>query len=203
MYGVHTSDHIYSGAGVISASGSSLIALNGGAEPLQAGDTVAAAGLAVAFEASATPLLQVSRLSGGPSGYIIGVVEKAIRIDFVDKPDATYRAVEGPAVEGGRTRTWVVASETSEQVAIQSAVDGPARQGDYLVIRTHGLARVRVDATAAPIAAGMPLAVDRSGVARSAAAVPSSAGVPPMLLGQALESLADGPGLIWVLVNPR
>lgn len=84
---------------------------------------------------------------------------------------------------------------------------GPARAGDYVAITIAGVAQVKADAAAGPIGAGQRLT--RAEVPGHARALQSknldgmvvSEGA--AVVGTALEDLAAGQGLIWVLVNPQ
>lgn len=207
-YGLHTSDMLYAGAGINSVSGFSYIVQNGGAAALEKGDTVVVSGMTEPFEANATPLLQVERATAATSPYIVGVVETALRIEMVAKPAAVYeeRRIPDPEGQEADDAVWTVAEEVEEMVAIHHTVEGPARPGDYVQIRVQGMAQVRVDATAAPIVAGMPLTAGGDGTAQAVGVLREedrAAGPRPLIIGQAMEALADGEGLIWVLVNPR
>jgi hypothetical protein len=85
------------------------------------------------------------------------------------------------------------------------AAEGAIASGDHLFIVVYGMAQVRADASAGPIAAGQRLtSASRAGHARALRTV-AIEGVPVAeatpSIGVALEPLTAGQGLIWVLVT--
>ena len=95
-------------------------------------------------------------------------------------------------------------------------VEGSAKPGQYVVVTIQGIARVKVDASAAPIRVGDTLTASRTGYAITASnyaitaskadahgQVPRMVQAPPMIIGRALESLEKGTGTILVFVSVR
>lgn len=207
MYGLHTSDLIYAGAGYDTFTGFSLIAQNGGDVALEIGDVVVVAGLSEAFEdPAASPMLAVRRADNATAGSVIGVVERVIQIEMVSKPEVAYqeRAIPDPERQEADDSQWLAWDEQTAEYPVLQAVEGPAGSGAYVVIRVNGLAQMRVDATAAAIDVGMPLVAGDAGVAVQAdVAISRNGAENALIIGQAMEPLAEGTGLIWVLVSPR
>ena len=207
MYGLHTSDLVYAGAGYDTFTGFSLIAQNGGEAALAIGDVVVVAGIGKSFQDSAaSPMLAVRRADSAAAGSVIGVVERVIRIEMVSKLEAVYQETAIPDPEGQEADDiqWLVSDEQTVEYPMLQAVDGPAASGAYVVIRVNGLAQLRVDATVAAIDVGMPLVAGDNGVAIGAhAALRRNVAENALIIGQAMEPLAEGSGLIWVLVSPR
>lgn len=102
--------------------------------------------------------------------------------------------------------------------------EGSAQPGQYVVLMVQGIARVKVDATAAPIRAGDTLVASAAGYAVNAALAsqPDEAAQPRkgagdsgdrgtpgapssqvLTIGRALESLETGTGTIYVFVSVR
>lgn len=206
MYGLHTSDRIYAGAGYTSVNGHSLIVQNGGDGDLEVGDPVAVSGMTDAFEQAGTPLLQVRRAYGLADNTVIGVVETAVRVRMVSKPETVYERIAMPDPEGEEAGDvqFLAVGQIERKVGIQEAVAGPAAPGSYLVMRVQGLARVKADATVAAIDVGMPVIASEHGRAVQAdAALRYNSDEHALIIGQAVEPLEAGTGLIWVLVSPR
>jgi hypothetical protein len=177
-YSGYFADPIYVNGGCVGCA-LVYIARNDGAKPLEVGDVVGATGVEDPLVGSASPVLCV-RLAGdglGVAGVVLGRAE--------------------------------VSSETKDGQALESASQaaGPAAPGDYLFLVVQGIAQVKVDASAGPIASGARLAAaDRSGHARALRSrildgMEVVEGAP--LVGIALEPLESGTGLIPVLVTLR
>jgi hypothetical protein len=86
-------------------------------------------------------------------------------------------------------------------------VEGSAEPGQYVLIVVQGIARVNVDASAAPVQAGDTLAGDTlvafgAGYA-TAAAQTQAGGLVEVVIGRALEALEAGKDAIYVFVNVR
>ena len=182
-WGFYTPDKIH-GSNVLLES-VSLVAQVSGAESLTAGDLVMAAGIADPLPGSTVHLPQVQAAAGAPGG-VIGVVEG--RLVLTDRP-----------------RPASALGESAAQASELHRAEGPARPGDYVALTVVGAARVKVSAAAAPVTVGQRLtAANLPGHARGLASrtldgmiVSEGAAV----IGTALEPLAAGEGLIWVLVN--
>jgi len=197
-YGLYTPDWIYTEAGCVGCT-SVLIAQNGGEEPLELGDVVAIAGLTAPLGLEGTrPTLIVQKAETGFSQGIVGVMEGRY----------VYRlATEGePAGRPGRGAKRAMPSEPAQEMI----AEGPAIPGDYLTVVYRGLARVKVDAPGSAIRMGDPLSLSSTaGHATRAQPLPVEGESTPgghrlgAIIGKALEPLDAGPGLIWVLVDPR
>ena len=81
-------------------------------------------------------------------------------------------------------------------------VEGSAEPGQYVLIVVQGIARVNVDASAAPVQAGDTLVALGSGYA-TAAAKTQAGGLVEVVIGRALEALEAGKDAIYVFVNVR
>jgi len=153
------------------------VAVNAGSDTLQIGDLVTADGVKPALSGGSEPVLAV-RGAGGAGAGVAGVVSS--------------RAVLVASTRDGVTTTGA------------EKADGPVAPGDHLFIVVYGMAPVRVDASAGAIAAGQRLTAAASGTARAQRTV-SIEGVEVAeaapAIGTALEPLAAGKGLIWVLVT--
>ena len=154
-----------------------LIAVNTGDETLETGDVVAAEGVHPPLTPEGQPVLSVRPATSGAIGVVVG------------------RAVLDENVNEGETSVSVEASE------------GSVAPGDYLFIVTSGLAQVRVDTLAQPIAAGQRLiAAESGGLARAQRTVTIDgielAEAAPVI-GIALEAQEAGQELIWMYVNPQ
>jgi hypothetical protein len=81
-------------------------------------------------------------------------------------------------------------------------VEGSAEPGQYVLIVVQGIARVNVDASAAPVQAGDTLVAFGAGYA-TAAAQTQAGGLVEVVIGRALEALEAGKDAIYVFVNVR
>ena len=155
------------------------LALNGGDEPLEAGDLTTAGGVEAPLAGTSAPVLRVRRAGAGDT--VVGVVQSRATIATGDK--------EGQTLQSG------------ERAA------GAAAPGEYLFIVVSGLAQVKADASEQAIATGQRLAVaGRAGHARALRSrildgMEVIEGAP--LVGIALAPLESGTGLIPVLVTLR
>jgi hypothetical protein len=105
-------------------------------------------------------------------------------------------------------RAVLVESTKDGQTAVSAeAAEGPIAPGDHLFIVVAGLAQARVDASAAPIAAGQRLTTAATAGNARALRTVSVEGVAvaeaAAIIGVALEPQPAGRGLIWVMVNPQ
>jgi hypothetical protein len=177
-YAGYFADPIYVNGGCIGCI-LVYIARNDGAEALEMGDVVAATGVEDPLAGSVSPVLRV-RLAGqglGVAGVVLGRAE--------------------------------VSRETKEGQALDTATRaaGPAAAGDYLFVVVQGIAQVKADASAGPIAPGARLAAaDSAGHARALRSRMLDGmlvveGAPS--IGIALGPLDAGYGLIPVLVTLR
>jgi len=174
QYGLYTAQKVFAGAGCVGCT-TALLAQNAGVGSLAAGDVVVVVGIAPPLSGHETPRLRVRRatgLEGGPRG----VVQSSVTV-------ATVVVGGGEATTAGRT------------VAVPAAGPGPVAAGRDLLVVLQGLARVRVDASAAAIGVGDSL-VQEAGAVRALPAAERQT-VP---IGTALEALDTGTGLVWVLL---
>jgi hypothetical protein len=177
-YGVYTTDQIYTGGGCVGCT-SMLIALNGSDETLDPGDVVAVTGVAEGpSEYYARPVLAVRQVDGTSGQGVVGVVE-------------------------GRYVRELVTQEGGKVVEDAHATTEPAAPGDYLTVVYRGIVQVKVDAAAGAIQVGDLLtSAGASGWAvKAQPATEAGAFLTGTILGKAVEPLAEGQGLIWVLVD--
>ncbi|MBK9229762.1 MAG: hypothetical protein IPO15_02480 [Anaerolineae bacterium] len=182
-WGFYTPDKIH-GSNVLLES-VSLVAQVSGAESLTAGDLVMAAGIADPLPGSTVHLPQVQAAAGAPGG-VIGVVEGRLALTARPRPASAL-------------------GESAAQASELHRAEGPAQPGDYVALTVAGAARVKVSAADGPVTVGQRLTVaDLAGRARALRTrtldgmiVSEGAAI----IGTALEPLASGVGLIWVLVN--
>jgi hypothetical protein len=179
-WGLYTPDKI--SASNVTAQAQALLAVAAGDQTLEAGDVVTAAGLAAPLAGQQEPLPSVQRADAGSPG-IVGVVTGRM----------SYQPVPGKTGADGQPA-----------LELRSAA-GPAKAGDYVAVTVLGVAQVKADASAGAIQVGQRLtASSNAGVARSLRVqqidgMTVSEGAP--VIGQALEGLGAGKGLIWVLVG--
>lgn len=180
-WGVWTADKIH-GSNVMLES-MTLVAVLDGTVEVTSGDLVAAVGYTVSELDDSVRLAKVT-LAGNEAASIVGVMTSRVELTLP------------PGREGDDDVTKVFYS-----------TPGPARAGDYVAITIAGVAQVKADAATGPISAGQRLT--RAASPGQARALQSknldgmvvSEGAP--VVGTALEDLAAGQGLIWVLVNPQ
>jgi hypothetical protein len=154
-------------------------AVNKGDRALAPGEVVALAGLQETDMDTNPLLLEV--VPAAPGLPLVGVVAGRAELMVYDDP---------------------VSGETGQRLAPR---DGPAAPGDYVTVVYAGPMQVRVDASEGAVAAGARLtASERPGQACAGRTVTVDGvelGENGPALGVALEPLATGEGLIWVLVN--
>ncbi|MFQ5592737.1 MAG: hypothetical protein ACE5HA_01175 [Anaerolineae bacterium] len=154
------------------------VAQNGDAISLQVGDVVSIDGIAPPLKGQQTPVLYVQRATAAGGGFL-GVVQARAAVEEV------------PAYAGDATQ--------AETIQMPGAAPGDVAPGEYLFVVVQGLVQVRADASSSAIQAGDPLGlVSAAGLAQK---LDQRAAAPT--LGRALEPLAKGAGLIWVLVLGR
>lgn len=149
--------------------------VNAGDKPLAPGDLVSLAGLRESGVDSVPMLMEVQAVTGGEA--VVGVVQGWAELITEEEPRPTEIGLR------------LVPRE------------GPADPGQYVTIAYSGLTQVKASG---PIAQGSKLAVGTDGAARALRTVTLD-GVElaenASIIGVALEPLAAGDGLIWVLVN--
>jgi hypothetical protein len=200
-YGLYTSDKIYTGGGCVGCT-SMLIAQNGGDGALEPGDVVAVVGIAEGpTEFYARPVLLVRKADAALGGSVVGVVEGRYVTVLATKEivhPATHEMAVPDTVGGPLPDLVTVTEEWVETVATQDAHTStdPAAAGEKLTVVYRGIVQVKADASAGAIQVGDRLVA--SGTAGQAVLAGTAEGA---ALGMALEPLAEGQGLIWVLVD--
>ncbi len=152
------------------------IALNDSNQPLEAGDLVAVSGVAGPLKGANVPLLRVQPVSGKNANALIGVV-------------------------GSRAQHVSTQSDGQREIDNVVRADGPAAPGDYLFIIVSGMTQVKVDAAAGPIQPGDSLTVAASTTGYASLQQADAAASPSVYIGQALEAVPTGKGLIWVMLD--
>ncbi|MGA9349285.1 MAG: hypothetical protein WBW48_10860 [Anaerolineae bacterium] len=187
-WGLATNQNLFVGG---SCTGCTVVfvALNGDANPLEVGDVVSISGIAPPLKGQQTPILRVRRATAA-SGGALGVVQAR----------AAATATETPVLGGD--------SDQTVTVEMPGLAPGNVAPGDYLFVVIQGLVQVRADASSGAIEVGdlvgpaaLPSPSGR-GAGGEGGLVQKLTSVTPAapVLGRALEPLAKGTGLIWVLV---
>lgn len=213
-WGLFTSQSLYVGG---SCTGCTIayIGLNTGDSTLEYGDVVSVSGVSLPLKGGQSPVMNVG-LAGTTAAEATGVVLSRAVIEPIDKrvPSEDVEAVninEVVNANGESTLPDQVLQRRNydqrETIEIASMTEGSVAPGDYLFIVVQGLAQVKVDAAGGAINAGDGL-VAGDGQFVKAEPVEVMAGdtvvlQQPRTLGQALESLPEGQGLIWVLIDIR
>jgi hypothetical protein len=205
-YGLYTPDRIYTAGGCVGCT-SMIIAQNGGETTLEPGDVVAVVGIAEGpTEFYARPVLLVQKADLATSQAVVGVVDGRYVTKIVTKEETrlTPQAVEVTDPEGlNPPETVYVDEETVETYQVEDAqwFAEPAAPGDKLTVVYRGLIQVKVDASLGAIQVGDRLAIGSDGYALKAQPVLEGQAPGGLALGLALEPLAEGQGLVWVLVD--
>lgn len=170
---------------------SMLVAQNGDEGDLELGDVVVLSGVGRPFADSPDPTCLVRRAEQASSAAVAGVVYGRITA-FEETRDS--RSPEGQGQTELTTHWQVLPPE-----------EAPAAPGEYLVIVTMGLTRVKAEAVAGPILPGDLLATSADGgraIKAEAVRVEGAAFYPPgTIIGKAMEPLKKGSGLLWALVT--
>jgi len=174
-WGLATNQHLFVGGNCTGCT-VAFLARNDGAEPLKVGDVVSIAGIVPPLKGQQTPVLRVQRATAAYNGFL-GVVQAR----------AAVEEVPAYAADGMQTGT----------LQMPGVVPGDVAPGEYLFVVVQGLVQVRADASAGAIQVGDPVEpVGAAGLAgKRSEDAPSGS-----MLGRALEPLAEGTGLIWMLV---
>jgi hypothetical protein len=173
-WGLYTGDDLYVGG---SCTGCTLvfIARNAGPETLRLGDVVAVSGVGEVLQGHTTPVLEGRRATAkDPS--VLGVV---------------YMRGEFYAATGDNPE------DLGDSV---QPVEGEIAPGDYMLVVTSGLARVRVAPGVGGLVPGQSLAVAEVAGAATFAGAETA---PHLVFGQAMEAQADENGLIWAMIRTR
>jgi len=179
-WGLATNQKVYAGGGCTGCT-VAFVGQNGDDSPLEVGDMVVISGIAPPLQGQQTPVLQVRRATV-TGGGALGVVQAR----------AMVTATKTPALSGD--------SEEMDTVEMPGLAPGNVAPGDYLFLVVQGLVQVRADADLGTIAVGDALGPGATaGLAQKLSQDTTAA----PLLGRALEPLAGGTGLIWVLVLGR
>jgi hypothetical protein len=188
-WGLYTPDKLYVGTTMVTGGALLLVAQNGDAGALEAGDVVAVAGLGQAFADSPTPMTLVRRADAASSQAVAGVVYGR----FVAEEKVEERAHEGQV-------------ERDTHFEAHSA-DGPVAPGEYLLLCILGPCPVKADASGGAIHSGDVLAISNAQGHAARAKPLTLEGVsfypPGATFGTALEPLDEGTGLIHVFVTLR
>jgi hypothetical protein len=175
-YGLYTPQMIFSGGGCVGCT-AAFIGQNNSDATFEIGDVVALTGVGAALNGQSTPVLLVAPYIPGGS-HALGVVQTRMVVETTQMKLASGEVAQDNPME------------------VSSAVAGSVAPGDYLLIVVQGLAQVRVDAAPSAVQPGDTL---YAGAATRAATLEAAeTGIP--VIGRALEPLAEGSGLIWVLV---
>ena len=190
-WGLATNQNLYVGG---SCTGCTIVFLgqNGDTDSLEVGDVVSISGVGSPLKGQQTPILKVRRATAAGGGAL-GVVQAR----------AAVTATEAP----------VLGSDSDQTVTVEmpGLAAGNVAPGDYLFVVVQGLVQVRADASSDAIEVGdlVGPAALHSPSGRGAG---GEGGIVHKLdqdtpvtsvLGRALEPLAKGTGLIWVLVLGR
>lgn len=176
-WGLATEENLYVG-GYCSGCTLAFVARNGDTSPLEVGDVVSVVGIAPPLKGQQAPVLRVRR-GAVAGGSMLGVVQSRATVDTGER-----LVFQGDAAQ-------------VEQFEMPGGAAGPAAPGEYLFVVVQGLVQVRTHTSGGAIAAGDPVVpAATSGLAQKVSAAPPTVPV----LGRALEQLAEGTGLIWVLI---
>jgi hypothetical protein len=213
-WGLLTTENLYVGGSCTGCS-TAYIGLNTGDYTLEYGDVVSVNGVSLPLKGGQNPLMNVD-LAGTTEAEATGVVLSRAVIEPIDKrvPSEDVEAVninELVNANGESTLPDQVLQRRNydqrETIEIASMTEGSVAPGDYLFIVVQGLAQVKVDAAGGAINAGDALV---AGDGKFVKAQPVEVMVgdtvvlqQPRTIGQALESLPEGQGLIWVLIDIR
>ena len=153
------------------------MAVNSGDVSLETGDLVVITGMAPSLEGEGQ-IMAVQQAGSESTTAVVGVVDRR----YVMPPEPLASANE---------------AVTYDDPAIGTFVEGPIAPGQYLRIVVQGIAAVKVDASQGAIQPG-DLLVSSSGAGLAMKGIDIQYGT---LVGKALEPLAEGKGLIQVLVD--
>jgi len=189
-WGLATNQKVYAGGGCVGCT-VAFVGQNADAGPLEVGDVVSISGIAPPLKGQQTPVLKVRRATAAGGGAL-GVVQAR----------AMVTATKTPVLGGDSDQT------TTEMPGLAPGTVAP---GDYLFVVVQGLVQVRADASSVAIKVGDPVgppalpSPSGRGVGGEGGTAHKLDQVTPAapLLGRALEPLAKGTGLIWVLVLGR
>jgi len=179
-WGLATNQRVYAGGGCTGCT-VAFVGQNGDDSPLEVGDMVVISGIAPPLQGQQTPVLQVRRATV-TGGGALGVVQARAMVTA--------------------TKTPVLGSDSDQTTTTEmpGLAPGNVAPGDYLFVVVQGLVQVRADADLGAIAVGDALGPGATaGLAQKLSQDTTAAS----LLGRALEPLARGTGLIWVLVLGR
>jgi hypothetical protein len=176
-WGLATNQKVYAGGGCVGCT-TAFVGQNVDDSPLEVGDVVAISGIAPPLQGQQTPVLVVRRATAAGGGAL-GVVQARAMVTATPT-----RALSGDSTE-------------MDTVEVPGLAPGNVAPGDYLFVVVQGLVQVRADADLGAIAVGD--ALGPGATAGRAQKLRQEAMAAP-LLGRALEPLARGNGLIWVLV---
>jgi hypothetical protein len=205
-YGLSTPDNI-NALGYTATLGMSYVAQNGSSQALEVGDLVTAAGITAHAADSSAPMMVVDSVSAANATSVVGVVQSAYKVTKTTRPEVTFNKTELKEPEDGENDVLYLPETVDAEAFVQEAVDGPVAPGGLMLITVQGLAQVKVDAAFGAIAAGDLLTVgDSASVLAQPLSVEGGATAQYQggtLIGKALEPLANGKGLVWVMIDLR
>jgi hypothetical protein len=179
-WGLATWQKLFVGGGCTGCT-VAFVGQNGDTSPLEVGDVVSISGIAPPLKGQQTPTLKVQRATATGSGALGVVQARAV---------VTTREVPISTGDAAKTDTFEIPGLAPGQVA----------PDDYLFVVVQGLVQVQADASSGAIEVGDPVGpIATAGHVQKLDPVTPAAPV----LGRALEPVANGTGLIWVLVLGR
>jgi len=226
-WGLYTPDDIFVG-GACTGCLSSFAARNGGSEPLEIGQSVAAIGVEPPLQKGGPPVMVVRRAASGDA--VIGVVRRAAQLTEVpvqplpDKSPTVSAPIKPPTLPPTLAELTNDPSKFQETTVEQSAgiperpvvdesrfskeltlryKDGAATAGELLVIVTHGPTYAQVSGSAQ--VGDLLIASSMSGKAQ-VAELPTISGVtvqPAGVFARVLGPADSKSGLVPVLVTLR
>lgn len=151
-----------------------LVGQNTSVEMLRIGDVVAVGGVGPVLEGHTTPVIEVHHATPGDAS-VLGVVYSR----------GEFYAATGEQEDGS--------------ASIQPA-EGKVAPGDYVLIVTSGLARVRVAPDLNDLTPGQSLAVVEDGSLATPAGTDASL---DLTFARIMQAEPDGDGLVWALIDTQ
>jgi hypothetical protein len=211
-WGLYTGQNLYVGG---SCTGCSIayIGLNSGRSELAIGDVVSVSGVSSPLIGGSSPIMTVSRADTIGTGAI-GVVQSRAVIETIDQrlPSEDVEVININDLVNANGESTLPDQflqrrnyDQRESIEIVSMTEGNVEPGEYLFIVVQGLAQVKADATSGAIYAGDTLMTGMTGTIKAEPLEITTGDTvvlqQPHTIGQALETLQEGQGLIWVLIG--